>query len=251
MSGGADDAQGQYQAVSVHAVLGLLGGLAGGLAFTGLLGWLVAWAGLLLSGVALRRIARNAPHLTGRKAALTGLALSTLFVVAAPAEWIVYQRLVGAEAAQFARYWFDFLRDNQPQKAFQLTLHPLQRQPLDASLWDFYRQGPRWHHDLEDYVAQPTVRTLLALGPRAQVRLHEIEGQERQRDHDLVYPIFAVTYAEAGSKKTFFVRLTLERLRLTGRDRQKRPLALADWRVHLVEGGVRPADFPTEPATTK
>jgi hypothetical protein len=227
----------------MHAVLGLLAGLAGVLAFAGALGWLIAWAGLLLSALGLWRIARNAPHLSGRGAALVGLTLSTLFVAAAPVEWRAYQQMVDDEAVRFARYWFDFLSHQQPQKAFQLTLHPHLRQPLDASLWDFYRQGVRWHNELDDYVSQPVVRTLLALGPRAETRFYQIDRQERDRDHDLVWPIFAVTYDEQGKRKTFFVRLLLERLHLHGQDREKRPTALADWKIHQVEGGIEPAGW--------
>lgn len=241
MSG--DDDRQPYQAVSLHAVLSLACGLAGPLTFVGPLGSLAAWAGIILAVAALRRIARNAPHLTGRKAAWAGLTLSTVFATAGPVEWVVSRQRVAAEAVQFAQFWFDFLRENQPQKAFQLTLHPHLRQPLDASLWEFYTQGPRWRHELDDYVAQPAVRTLLALGPRADVRFYQIDNQDRERDHDLVSPVFAVTFDEAGRKKTFFVRLKLERMRLTTRDAQKRTIAFADWRIHMAEGGVRPAGW--------
>lgn len=243
---GGDDEREPYRAVSLHAVLSLACGLAGPLVFVSPLGWLAAWAGVILAAAALRRIARNAPHLSGRKAAMTGLVLSALFAAAGPVEWVVYRQRVSAEAVQFSEFWFDFLREDQPQKAFQLTLHPHLRQPLDASLWEFYAQGPRWRNELDDYVTQPTVRTLLALGPRAEVRFYQIDEQDRERDHDLVSPVFAVTFDEAGRKKTFFVRLKLERMRLTMRDAQKRKIAFADWRIHLVEGGVRPAGWTPE-----
>ena len=250
MNGGDDDRE-PYQAVSLHAVLSLTCGLAGPLTFVGPLGWLAPWAGIILAAAALRRIARNAPHLAGRKAALAGLTLSAIFAAAGPVEWIVYRQRVAAEAVQFAQFWFDFLRDDQPQKAFQLTLHPHQRQPLDASLWEFYTQEPRWRHELDDYVTQPAVRTLLALGPRAEVRFCQIDAQDRERDHDLVSPLFAVTFDEAGRKKTYFIRLKLERMRLTTRDAQKRTVAFADWRVVMIEGGVRPAgSVPERDSTT-
>ena len=49
------------------------------------------------------------------------------------------------------------------------------------------------------------VRTLLALGPKAQVRFFDTVGQTRQDDDDVVDQLYAVTYEEEGEKKSFFV----------------------------------------------
>ena len=168
-----------YQAVSPHAVFGLLCGVAGVLALWGPLGWPIPALGVILSAIALARIRRDAPALTGRKAAMAGLFLSVLFAIAGPTEWIAYQAMIRAEALKFAHYWFEFLRNNEPQKAYQLSVSPGLRQPLDASLWEFYRRGPRWYQELDHFVSQPTVRTLLALGRRAEVRFYEVDQQDR------------------------------------------------------------------------
>jgi hypothetical protein len=233
-----------YRSVSLTAVWGLIFGVLGVFSLAIPLLWLVPLLGVALSALALRRIARDAPTVTGRKAALAGLFLSVVFVVAGPAEAIGYRLWVEREARQFADYWFEFLRQNEPQKAHQLSLAPGVRPPMDAALWEFYRQGPRWYEELGAYVAQPAIRTLLALGPKAEVRFYHIAQHDRQDERDVVEPIYAVTYLDGRQKKTFFVLLSLERQRYRSSDGDRLRLGHADWRIHRVDGGVRPPRLP-------
>jgi hypothetical protein len=203
----AADDQDLYQAVSMHAVFGLLCGLAGALALSGPLAWPIAWLGLALSAVALVRIGRNAPVLTGRKAALAGLFLSALFAVAGPAEWLSYRWMVRREALQFARDWLDLLKNS------------------------------------EHAVSPPTIRTLQALGSRAEVRLYQVQTLDRQSDRDVVTPVFAVTVAGQPQRKPVFVRITMERKRFSDPRPSDGRRGYADWKVLQVEEGLRPAEF--------
>jgi len=209
-----DDEIAEYRALSVSAVVGLILGLLSVLALVDPLVWLLPLAGVLVSALAMGKIARAAPALTGRKAALAGLVLSVLFGSAAVTDWVTYRALARSEARQFALLWFELLAQREPKKAFQLTLPPRERHPLDEGLTQFYREGPRWHRLLLDYVERPVVRTLLALGPRAVVRYYETGGQESGGDRDKLYQVFAVTFDDGGEKKTFFVGLTLHRIDL-------------------------------------
>ena len=244
----------QYRALSTLAVVGLIWGLLAPLAMIHPLLWGAPLLGILFSGLALRRIARYAPALVGRKAALLGLTLSLLFGTAAPANRLVYRWLVRREGRQFAFQWFGFLARGQPQKAYQLTLAPKYRQPLDDKLWDFYREGPRWQEELEHYVARPLVRTLLALGEQARasgepirsgptqvamgekavVRYYQTTSQWQTGEGDRVVQVYAVTYQDdqGDERKTFFVALNLQRVKLeTGR---------ANWHLDGVRDGFRP-----------
>ena len=153
--------------------------------------------------------------LTGRRLALAGLWLSVVFAAAGPSDWLVHRRLLRNEARQFAAVWFHDLQQGQPQKAYQLTLPPAQRQPRNDKLWDFYRNSPRWRKELELYVQTPLQRTLLALGPKATVRYYGCGGQvaadgRRDRGPGLRDQL----RRPAQGKKTFFANLGLERLRL-------------------------------------
>ena len=227
-----DDVLG-YQAVSGLAVAGLILGVVAAVAFIHPLLWLVPAAGILVAGLALRRIARDAPALIGRKAALAGLMLAMFCATAAPSGWSAYRGFMRREARQFARVWFDFLRRDEPHKAHQLTRHPRYRLPLDESLWVAYEEGSDPRNELENYVSRPEVRALLALGDKARVRYYDTEGQGREEGCDVVYQVYAVTCDEAGGKKTFFIGVALKRYRLQGTRR-------AFWRITRTDGGVRP-----------
>jgi hypothetical protein len=218
----------EYRAVSGLAVASLLVALAAPAAMLGTPLWLLPPLGMLLAGLALRQIARRAPTLVGRKAALAALLLSLVFAVAAPTQWFCYRQLLRREARQFAAIWFDALRRGEPHKAHQLTVVPRYRQPLDDRLLDTYRKGIRSQEKLKAMVEQPWVRKLLDLGPQAQVRYYGSADQEQQDDRDSVELIYAVSYEERGEPKTFFIDMLLWRVAAEGYH--------ANWQVARVEG---------------
>jgi hypothetical protein len=221
-----------YRALSGQAVLGLIFGLLAPLALVDPLLWILPALGTLLSAMAIRRIKKSGAALTGRKMAIAGLMLSLALAAAAPTNWLVYRRMIRNEARQFSSLWFQFLAQNEPQKAHQLTVPPQVRKLLDHQLWAFYRTDARQRQQLEGYVKTPLVRTLLKLGPRAQVRFYETIGQTRENDNDQVEQLYAVTYEEEGEKKSFFVAVQMLR--------QEMATGEAAWRILQTAGGVRP-----------
>lgn len=236
----------QYRPVSKLAVAALVVGLLAPLAVIEPMLYLIPLAGILVGGLALWQIARSDRTLLGRKAALAGLVLSVGLAAAAPGHWITYRWLLRREARQFAAAWFDLLAEGQPQKAFQLTRHPDYRQPLDDSLWSYYKENPQQHQELWSYVGNgrrgpfdngpQLVPTLLALGPKARVRYFGTDGQGRVDGVDTVHQVYAVTYDDGGQAKTFFVGMELKRF-------LAKPTGRASWRITHTDGGVRPAAF--------
>jgi hypothetical protein len=221
-----------YRSVAVQAVVGFVFGLLAPLTLLWPVFLIAAVIGLFFSCWALRRIKRDPTALTGRKLAWAGLAISLLFLVAAPTDWLVYRRIVCNEARQFSTLWFRYVTHGQPQKAHQLTVPPQMRQPLGENLWAYYRSNARSRKGLEGYVQSPLVRTLLALGPRAMVRFYETAGQTHDGNDDFVESVFAVTYEEEGEKKSFFVTVQAMRTRLAD--------GSAEWRILQAGGGARP-----------
>ena len=89
----------EYRAVAGQAVLGLIFGLLSPVALIDPMLWVVPLLGVFFSVWALRRINKYAPAMIGRKAALVALALSLLFAAAAPADWLIYRKMVGSCAS--------------------------------------------------------------------------------------------------------------------------------------------------------
>ncbi len=222
----------RYRSVSAAAVASLIVGLLSPLAMLDPLFWILPPLGILLSALALWQVAQNAPAMLGRKAALAGLTLSLLFAAAAPTNWAVYRYLIRQEARQYAGYWFEFLAQDQPHKAYQLTVHPEYRKPLDDELWDVFRDDPQWRSKLEDYVSDSLVRTMLHLGTRAHVRYCDSMHHARNKKLDSLSQAYAVTYDDAGEKKTFFVGMKLERVQL--------PSGRAAWYLEATNDGFVP-----------
>jgi hypothetical protein len=92
---------------------------------------------------------------------------------------------------------------------------------------------------LEEYVASPVVRTLLELGSDAQVRYYENEMAQTDGRIDVVKDVYAVTYDDEGTKKTFLIQI--EALR-----NLKPETGPVDWVISNVDGGYRPKNWPEQ-----
>ena len=226
----ADEEVARYHAVSSLAVAGLLAGLLSPLAMLAAVLWLVPLVAVILSGLALRRIAARRPDLAGRPAALAGLLLGTAFLVAAPVDDLVYRYFFRQQARQFAEIWIDAVRHGEVYKANHLMLDPKHRWPLENNLANFYRQNETARRRLKQFVNEPAMRTLFALGPAAEIRFYETANE----GPDFAELTYAVTYAdERKQPKTFFITLHMQRFVDTGSRR-------ASWILVHVDGGVRP-----------
>ncbi len=229
----------EYRSFSGWAVVALLIGILSPLALADPLVWAVPIAGIAISSWALRRIKQNAPALLGRKTALAGLWLAAFFLAVASSDWCYHRWLIRSEARQVALFWFELLAKNRPESALQLTLSPESRQPLDARIWDFYKNTKKWRKALRNYVAEGKpqepprlVRTLLALGDSAQVRYLSTLSQIYIESQEWLTQLYALTFEEAGEKKTFFISIQLARVRLSN--------GRSSWRIIGAQGGVGP-----------
>ena len=223
----------EYQAVSGLAVVALLLGLLAAGALIWPLFWIVPPLGIVVGGVALGRIVRQSPELTGRKLATAGLMLSIFFAAMVPAEWFTYRWAIRSEAHRFAAIWFETFRNGEPIKAFQLTVAPRHRLPLEEVGRRVTTIGSDEYEGFKEFGESSDVRSLLALGEKALVRHYATESQVLNKGDDLVEEAYAVTYEDGGEKKTFFLRLVLGRKQLDGQRG-------VDWQVVSRRAGYRP-----------
>lgn len=233
-----------YRPLSVAAVLALLLGLV---SFTALLTpmlWAVSFVGIIVSIVAWVRIHRFDPPLTGRTAALLGLILSLFTAAAAPAQWYVRRTLLVEEAQQFVQLFFDFLKENQPHKAHQLSQVARQRSPLDENLWTKYGPETNARKDLEAFLERKEIRAILILSkdPRTTIRLFDVEGVWREDNEDRVALSYAVTYFDSANKKrTFFVNVSANRYPM-------RMQRVSDWYISNISSLSAPRSLEAEKA---
>lgn len=220
-----------YRTVNGSALLGLLLGLSSVVALVSPILLIVPLAGLLCSWRALATLADRQVAQTGRGLAYFGLLLSVTFGVASPTaawgdRWFLVQ-----STQPVIQAWFELLRTNQPEKALQLTLPPDLRRPIDDNLARYYRTHFDAHQRLESFVAEPTTKTLLLLGDRAQVRLYDNYPPVVQEHRESVALVYAVSYDDDGTRTTFFVQMGLERVP----DKNGGP---PRWRIVQAAGGV-------------
>jgi hypothetical protein len=165
----------EYRPVCIPAIAGSLLALASPMALLHPVMWTLPWMAVAVCSYALHVIGKSEP-MSGRRAAQIGLVFSLLLAVWAPARSFTYDRLMRRDADQLALLWFELMAHNEPHKAFQLTLLPGERSPLDDKLWDTYRSKSTQREQLEIYVQQPLIRTLLALGDQAVVRKFDVQA---------------------------------------------------------------------------
>jgi hypothetical protein len=223
----------EYRSVEPWAVGGLVLAILSPVALIAPLLWLVPPLGVLANSVALRRL-RTEPHRIGRTAALVGLGLSLLFTTAPLASALTARVLLTDQARPVADQFFEFLRQGSPEKATILEFAPESRQPLDESLWTFYRRDKEAKALLVKLTEHRAVRTLLALGERAQVRFYKMTSLVSEGPRAAVIYWYTVTYDdELGKKKTFLLRIILER-------KPSRTPGLNPWQVKGISADIDP-----------
>ncbi len=227
-----------FQTVERWAVVGLILAVISPLAMLGTIWWLVPAVAVIVNIVALARLNRDKARF-GRKGALVGLALSVFFTVAPLSQLVANYAILAPQARPVADQWFEYLRENSPEKALMLRIAPDARQPFDDNLWTYYRNDGEARDNLKKFVRDPLVRTLLALGPKADVRFYRTAGVATDGDRGVVIYDYSVTYPVdngkqgSGAKQTFFVTVSVER------KPTKRP-DVNPWRVYGYAGGTAP-----------
>lgn len=223
----------EYHAISPLAVGSLVVGLISPVALIASLLWIVPALAIALACLAFRAIANSAGALTGRGAALAGLALGLIFAAAGPVHSATTRYLLAEQARPICEAWFAFLQNGEPHKAHQLMQPALRRRALNDRLWDYYRSAAENREELQAFVATPVPRAVLEFGKRCEVRFHDTVGVTPDRDGDVVELMYAVTYPAESGRQTFFVVLTVDRRQLENGD--------VIWRILRDTSGVVPA----------
>jgi hypothetical protein len=229
----ADESELHYESIEPWAIVSLLLGLVAPAALVAPVLWLVPILAALASVAALRKISQT-PGRSGRGLSLAALGLATFFLAAAIAQNVSAQWLLANQARRVADAFVEFLRERSPEKALMLNRMPEARYPIDEELWSYYRRNEEAKGELRKLVDSPTVRMILALGDRAQIRYFKTAGVGVDGGVAQVDLWYTLTFDDAdGRKKTYMLGVLMER----------RPIEDADlnpWRVKNFAGGIDP-----------
>ena len=151
-----------YRTLSPLAIVGLVLGLASPVAFIAPVLLAVPVAALLISLLALSKIAANAEVLTGRSIAQAGIVLASICAAAVVTKGMVAERLLTTQAEPTARRWIELVVDGQVDASYQLTLTPARRAAGATPADD--PEGPPRKDPREGYDTQPVIERLAALG---------------------------------------------------------------------------------------
>lgn len=211
MSEVRDLAVAEYRPVCGLAIVALVLGVLSFLSMVTPVGWVAALLGAVLGVVSLRRIAASEPLMIGRSLAVAGVLLSVFFGCVGLAQWVTMDRLLTRQAVAFGLDWFEALRHDQPLIAHQLSVAPRMRPAPGSDLLPLYKNGVHFQEQIKEFVRNPVVRAVLALGEKAEVRPSGVRAYGARQETMEIQPVYAVTYSVDGRKKTFFAALTIRR----------------------------------------
>ena len=107
-----------------------------------------------------------------------------------------------------ARFWFEALRDNQPEVAHQWTVSRWKRVREGDSIRAQYA-SESGQKVLGRFQREPAVRAVLNLGKASRVRYCSNVSSESTDELRTIVDVYAVTVKEAQQTTSFFVQVTV------------------------------------------
>ena len=199
--------------LSAWAVVALVAGLASAVAMISPMLWSVAGAALVLCVVVKIHLSHHRGNLGGSQLATIGLALSLIFVTAAPARQFLRQWNIRQQSADVGSEWLHYLIRKEPYNAYESMRPVSMRRPLSSQLEWQYTADKNEAQAYSYFLNNPLVKAISLLPPRVQVRHYETEKVETSSEGaDIISDVFALTWQGKDNKpQSMLVRLEIER----------------------------------------
>ncbi|HVC94843.1 MAG TPA: DUF4190 domain-containing protein [Pirellulales bacterium] len=198
-----------YRPICGLAIAGAVLGVLSLTAFVNSLFWALASIAAVVNGVALWQIVASGNVLKGRGAALAGLTCSLLFGSMAVTNTLLEPARIRGDARRFAFEWLAELQHGEIERAHQRTLPFPRRLGAERPTEFLYSESAVLKRDVEQYASQEPVRTLAALGERAQVRYIRNDRSEIGVDDRWAEDVFEVTADRDGRPTSCALKVTL------------------------------------------
>ena len=205
----------EYRKVSALAIVALLFGLASPVALAAPLLFVIPLVGIAISLLSLRRIASSEGGLTGRRAAVAGLALCIGTLVMTFSHAAATKHLRSGQAESWGLRWIALVQGGELEQAYRLT--SAANRPAGPEDPFSPPDDPK-----ERFMADPLVEALAQVGSDAKVRLDKtLEFESRPGRQFIVRQQFSVSPQGAvadgePSIEPFSLTLTLLRSRGPG-----------------------------------
>jgi hypothetical protein len=200
-----------YRRLSVTALVALFIGVLSFVIYFSVWFFFIAVIGIVLALIAVWSIRRSEGLLFGRGLAHCGLALSIIALVSVSVLWPYYLYELRLEGNRFFRIWLTALQENNLPLAKGMSSPYWERPSIDdEESWWKSQYADKWKHkSIHGYTDNKLVRTLLALGTKAEITYCKTLASVVGDGKDTVVSVYAVTYlSESGEKETFFLRMT-------------------------------------------
>ena len=165
-----------YRAVSALAILSLVVGLLSMVAVASPLFGVVPLVAMVVSGVALRRIALNSDRLSGRWMAVVPLFLAPLFLGWGLSRDFSRRDKVLTHARKFGDDWLQILNRKESYVAHQLKVARKYRMDPHINLEAAYQRDENATREYTMFVGESPVKEILEAAPNARFEFEEALG---------------------------------------------------------------------------
>jgi hypothetical protein len=183
--------------------------------------WLIPGVTAVIAIVAMRKIKRADPPLSGWYVALLALIMAIFFGAAGPARTISRRYYLETRAVRFADQFMQALQQNHSLLAFQFTIYSGLRKPLQPDQTDLGTKDDKAKKAYADFLASPLVKAILESGDKTKIELDSatLVGSDGGRDDVIV--AYHIQFPPDAAAKSTTVFLDLARgLTLPGNTEQ-------------------------------
>ena len=182
----------EYKSVSLLSVLAFVLGLASILALLSPVGWIVPFAGSIVSLVATIRVHCNADRFTGKKLAMIGMCLSLWLGAWAPTKYFADRQFLSQSSAEYTEQWLNYVVAGDIEIAHQATLEFRFRQPLGTDLKEHYRTSEIDRADMNEYFSSSEIKDVVSRPEGTTIRKQRIRTISREKQIDNVVNIYVI-----------------------------------------------------------
>lgn len=202
-----------YQSMSVTAIIAFIFALLGQSVYINFAFVFLPIIGIVFALISAYTIRKSEGTVFGLAFAKFSLFLCIVPIVAAGIIWPYYNYTLIRQADRFAKMWFNAVLENDIPKVvdFRVPYWERPRHETSDAWWKARYDDQTAHQEIHHILEQPLMRTLIALGDKAEVSYVRTLSMQRDDYRQYLTLLYAVTYPkDDGSMESFYLAINLE-----------------------------------------